>query len=345
MLCEHNCPVQAKKTTDFFVRLLVSLSLHCWPRWLGLGLGPTLHTRYMCPCFWCTNRQQQDMTRVWAARGCCTRHRFRCCMPRRRAARRPDARCTTAVGSSEEHHLTEVQALSHRANATTPQLAADIDSMKRRLQTAGYLQPAGGNQDAGASSPARSATTVVSSSHKLAPLSSSAFFSPESSVPKIIPLTQREQPRQRNRPGSGHGWYSTDADASPAASADAPPMRPAALQHSLTGLGDASSSSPESINAPLYEFVDSDAQSRCSMSEASAARIPAARAAASISDAAILQRAPLAQRLALFALDLPLLLVALCIVALASVFGWRPALPMRFATTTAIQRPAVIEVS
>ena len=160
-------------------------------------------------------------------------------MPRRRAARRPDARRTTAVASSEEHHLTEVQALSHRANATTRVLAADIDSMKRRLQTAGYLQPAGGNQDAGASSPARSATTVVTSSHKPAPLSSSAFFSPESSMPKSIPLTQREQPRQRNRPGSGHGWSSTDADASPAASADAPPMRPAALQHNLNGVGDA----------------------------------------------------------------------------------------------------------
>ena len=241
----------------------------------------------------------------------------------RRRARRSDLRRAAGDG--------EGLAASHRATVGRA-LDADIDTLKQRLRTAGYLQPVGNHQEASMSSPSRSEVGVATSVLKPAPLSL-AFFSPEASLPKNLPLTRGEHPRQRNRPGSGHAWSSIGGgDASPPSAAELPQLRPAVLQECHIGTADACSSSPESINVPLHEFVHADAQSRCSASKASA-----------------VERTPLVQRVVLYTLDLALLCVALWIVAFASAAGWRRALPAKMATTTtmttAVERHVLVDAT
>ena len=191
-----------------------------------------------------------------------------------------------------------------------------------------------------ASSPA-----VVAPSPKPAPLSSSAFFSPEvphqprQAISQNLQRTLGEHPRQRNRPGSGHAWSYADASPLLTSSGDAPRAQPPVLlearkrfmqRHSTAG---ASSTSPDSVNVQLHDFGSTGT------------KYPAARAArAEIAAVGGVQRAPLLhESLALFILDLVLLLVAVSIAAAASIVGWRPphartvelpATTMTLATTT-----------
>ena len=86
------------------------------------------------------------------------------------------------------------------------------------------------------------------------------------------------------------------------------------------GSCDASSTSPESVNVSIHDFVIPGCQPGDSATAA-------CTQAASINHAASRGQAALIQRFLLFTLDLVLLVGSACIIAAAYVAGWRPRTP------------------